>query len=190
MQRKINPLGKNHLKLSEGRASLLKTRIKTADPRLTYPKDTLFYTYRCIAGRPTIGDGIRVDLLPPQWQARCASGITQDECDELLEMKLREFEIPLNRVFAKSNLNDNQFAALVCFSFNLGLAWLYPRNKVAIGLKRIILDNPNNFLAIRKKMLEYSLFSNPAKNGAKEVHEVLFKRRKAEFNLYSTPCQC
>lgn len=49
--------------------------------------------------------------------------ITQEQADEWLEQDLFKFENGVNNLCAV-NLNSNQFSALVCFAYNVGLSAL------------------------------------------------------------------
>jgi len=86
--------------------------------------------YRCPAGFMTIGYGHRIkpgeDLTQiSKWQA-----------EELLAADLCQFEKAVMN-YINVNINDNQFAALVSFAFNLGQAALQRsslRHKINFGL--------------------------------------------------------
>jgi lysozyme len=70
-------------------------------------------TYRCPSKILTIGYGHTRTV-------REAMRITKDEAENLLAEDVRLFERGVSRL-VKVPLNDNQFSALVCFSFNVGL---------------------------------------------------------------------
>jgi lysozyme len=69
--------------------------------------------YRCPAGFWTIGYGHTLTAQPEQ-------KITTARAEELLQNDLRRFEQGISRL-VKMTLNDNQFSALVSFTFNIGL---------------------------------------------------------------------
>src|SRR5262245_6586870 len=69
--------------------------------------------YRCPAGALTIGYGHTGDVEE-------GDVITEEAAEELLRQDLRVFETGVER-FVTVKLNDNQFAALVSFVFNVGL---------------------------------------------------------------------
>jgi lysozyme len=72
--------------------------------------------YLCPAGVLTIGYGHTGDVRPLQ-------RITQQEADALLLNDVARFEKGVSALVV-APLNDNQFSALVCFAFNIGLGAL------------------------------------------------------------------
>lgn len=73
-------------------------------------------SYRCAAGRWTVGYGHTATALPGQ-------EIDEHKADELLQADLRGFEKAVAEL-VQVPLNDNQFAALVSLAFNIGVAAL------------------------------------------------------------------
>lgn len=73
--------------------------------------------YICPAGRYTIGYGHTRNVEP-------GDVITTPEAEQLLDADLAVFERGIDGM-VQVRLNDNQFAALVCFSFNVGLQAFY-----------------------------------------------------------------
>ncbi len=69
--------------------------------------------YLCPGGILTIGYGHTGDVRPQQQ-------ITQSEAEQLLTCDVERFERGVSN-YARVPLNDNQFSALVCFAFNVGL---------------------------------------------------------------------
>jgi lysozyme len=69
--------------------------------------------YRCPAGALTIGYGHTGEVEE-------GDVITESEAEDLLRKDLRTFETGVGQMVAVA-LNDNQFSALVSFSFNIGL---------------------------------------------------------------------
>jgi lysozyme len=74
--------------------------------------------YLCSAGKPTIGygatfyeDGKKVTMSDP--------AITEQRAEDLLKKHLEQFSAAVERN-VKVSTTDNQFAALVSFTFNLG----------------------------------------------------------------------
>ena len=121
--------------------------------------------YKCSAGIWTIGVGHtgKVD-----GKAICRGmKITQTKVDELFKQDIIKFENYVNNCGLK--LNQNEFDALVSFTFNLGPGCL------------TTLIRRRNKQQIADALLLYN------KAGGKVV-DGLVKRRKAERQLFLTPC--
>lgn len=118
--------------------------------------------YRCPAGVFTIGYGHTVGV-------RRGDVIDERRAEYLLEEDLKKFEAVVNRECP--GVNQNQFDALVSFTFNLG-----ERNLLKSTLLKCVKANPNN-LNIRTELLRWN-----RANG--EVLPGLTRRRKAEADLY------
>lgn len=73
--------------------------------------------YKDIAGYWTVGYGHKGNDIVP------GETITQDDADQILENDLAHFQQGVTSLVT-IDINDNQFAALVCFSYNLGLGSL------------------------------------------------------------------
>jgi lysozyme len=69
--------------------------------------------YLCPGGILTIGYGHTGDVKPQQH-------ITNSEAEQLLKRDVERFEVGISN-YVRVPLNDNQFSALVCFTFNIGL---------------------------------------------------------------------
>ena len=122
-------------------------------------------SYRCPAGVLTIGYGHTKSVYPLQ-------KITQEQADELLLQDLATFEAGVQH-YVKSKINENQFSALVSFSYNLGL-WNLQKSTL---LKKVNL-NPND------KQIELEFYKWNRAGG--RVLSGLTRRRKAEAKLYFT----
>jgi lysozyme len=72
--------------------------------------------YLDTAGLPTIGFG---HLIKPNEKVSFKSGITRSQAEELLKADVVIAEKAVSRLITVA-LNDNQFDALVSFTFNLG----------------------------------------------------------------------
>ena len=70
-------------------------------------------SYVCPAGRWTIGYGHTTTAIPGQ-------RITEEQAEQLLRRDLALVEARVAQLVQVA-LNDNQFAALVCFAFNVGV---------------------------------------------------------------------
>lgn len=119
-------------------------------------------SYKCPAGRWTIGYGHTQDVGP-------GMSVTKMEAEGLLLLDLKPTEEIVNRECP--HVNQNQFDALVSFTFNLG-----ERNLLKSTLLKCVKANPNN-LNIRTELMRW----NKA-NG--EVLAGLTRRRRAEADLY------
>jgi lysozyme len=125
--------------------------------------------YLCPAKLPTIGygntfyeDGSRVKM---------GEKITKTRADELFTNVVNKtFAEPLKKLLKKP-LNENQFSALVCFAYNVGMG-----NLSKSTLLRMVNVNPNDD-AIREQFMRWN------KAGGKEMAG-LTRRRKAEADLY------
>ena len=123
--------------------------------------------YKCTAGKWTIGvghtgsvDGVAI---------HSGMKITEAKCDELLKTDIVRFENTVNNKCKNLNLNQNEFDALVSFTFNLGEG----------GLATLI-KNRN-----KKQIADALLLYN--KSGGK-VTQGLVTRRQKERELFLTPC--
>ena len=118
--------------------------------------------YRCPAGIYTIGYGHTAGV-------RRGDVIDEQGAKQLLTEDLRKFEAVVNRECP--HVNQNQFDALVSFTFNLG-----ERNLMKSTLLKCVKANPAN-LNIRTELLRWN-----RANG--EVLAGLTRRRMAEADLY------
>ncbi len=122
--------------------------------------------YKCPAGVWTIGYGHTGDVKPGQ-------SITSHQADVILEYDLEKYSEAVDEVTAKLKLNDNQFAALVCLTFNIGIGAF--RNSTL--LKKV---QAKDFEAAGEQFLRW------CKAGGK-VLEGLRKRRVEERSLFLRP---
>jgi lysozyme len=125
--------------------------------------------YLCPAGVPTIGygatyyqNGKRVTLHD--------DAITEQEANDLLKFMLGKYEDAVNR-YVQEEINQNQFDALVSFTYNVGMESLRTST-----LLRVLNNNPNNE-EIRTQFMRWT-----KANG--RVLEGLKRRRKIEADLY------
>ena len=123
--------------------------------------------YRCPAGLWTVGYGHVINdgrVLP----ANCNRVFLKDEINALLIADLKRFERGVT-MYCPVQLTQNQFDALVSFSFNLGLGTLQ-RSKVRQRINR------NNIVGAGEVLLKY----NTARG---KVLKGLDLRRKDEYAL-------
>lgn len=124
--------------------------------------------YQCSAKVWTIGWGNTYyqDKRP----VKQGDKITQKQADELFEMVMNEFAIMVRKALTKE-VNENQFSALVCFAYNVGLG-----NLKKSTLLRKVNVNPNDE-TIAAEFAKWTRAGGKVLNG-------LVRRRKAEADLY------
>lgn len=132
-------------------------------------------TYYCIAGKLTIGWG-------------CTEGIkqgdiwTEAQAEAALRRELAKHEGAVMRLVSVP-LNENQFSALVSFSYNVGAGALAGSSL----LKKL---NKGDYAGAQKAFLDWNKFTNP-KTKRKEYSRGLAIRRGQEAALFaeSTPAE-
>lgn len=125
--------------------------------------------YRCPAGVLTIGYGhTGADVTP-------GKRITQAEAERLFESDIRKFAATVAPLFAGTDINNNQFDALVSLSYNIGSL-----SVKAPTLLRKVKANPDD-PSIRAEFLKHV---NARVNGVLKPLPGLVKRRTAEANHY------
>ncbi len=126
-------------------------------------------SYICPAGYPTIGYG---HVVKDNEKAGFAGGITKDEAMKLLRQDVNIAEQGVLR-FISVVLSNNQFSALVSFTYNLGTG----------ALQRSTLRQKVN----REEHSEVPAeFEKWVLGGGKRLPG-LIKRRHAEAVMYATP---
>jgi lysozyme len=117
---------------------------------------------------PTIGYG--ATYYENGEKVKLGDKITQQRADELFKFHIKQFSVKV-RSLIKSNVNDNQFSALVSFAFNCGIANL----QKSTLLKKV---NANaNDITISNEFMKWNKAGGKVLNG-------LTRRRKAEADLY------
>jgi len=126
--------------------------------------------YQCSAKVWTIGWGNTYyqDKRP----VKQGDKVTQEQANELFEMIMNEFSIEVRKALTKE-VSENQFSALVCFAYNVGIG-----NLKKSTLLRKVNVNPND----ETIALEFAKWN---KAGGKVLNG-LVRRRKAEADLYFT----
>jgi len=117
---------------------------------------------------PTIGYG--ATYYKNGTKVKIGDKISQEQANDLLAWHINKFAENVEKVI-KSELNDNQFSALVSFAFNLGVANL----KKSTLLKKVNI-NPLD-ATIGAEFLKWNKAGGKVLNG-------LIRRRKAEYQLY------
>lgn len=124
--------------------------------------------YLCPARIPTIGWG---NTKYENGQAvKMGDAITKERADELFKNIANDFSKGVRRMVT-AQLTENQYSALVCFAYNLGLG-----NLQRSTLLKKVNANPAD-PTIRDEFMKWT------KAGGK-VLQGLVRRREAEANLY------
>ena len=127
--------------------------------------------YQCSAKVWTIGWG--ATRFEDGSSVKPGDTITQERADKLFVILLDQFAAQL-RPLVRSDINDNQFGALLSFAYNAGTTRF--RNST---LRKMSFANPNN-PQIRLEFMKWVNRGTPFEKG-------LTIRRKAEADLYFTP---
>ena len=124
--------------------------------------------YHCPAKVWTIGWGNT--FYPDKTPVKQGDVITQEQANALFETVMNNFALGVKKCLTKE-VNENQFSALVCFAYNVGIGSL----QKSTLLKKINI-NPNDETIAGE-------FAKWTKAGGK-VLLGLVRRRKAESDLY------
>lgn len=122
-------------------------------------------SYLCPAEKWTVGYGHTKTAKPRQT-------ITQDKADFLLALDLADAEAAVSSIVTVP-LNENQFSALVSFTFNLGAGAL----KKSTLLKKL---NAGNYASVPEQLRRWIHIGSAPSLG-------LVRRRKAEIELWEKP---
>ena len=124
--------------------------------------------YLCSAGKPTVGFGSTFyeDGTP----VKMGDKITKEMADSLFEKVTDSFAAKVKNCIQK-DINENQFAALVSFAYNVGIG-----NLKSSTLLKKVNANPNDPTI----MQEFKKWNRASGN----VLAGLTRRREAEANLY------
>jgi len=128
------------------------------------------HTYNDGVGVLTIGYGHTTAAGPPQ--VHYGMTITQPQADEILAADLASVEADVNRL-VKVPINQNQFDALVSFTFNCGAGAL-ARSNVLHAV------NAGHFAQVPDALMAWT-------HGGGHVMLGLVRRRKAEGALFLKP---
>lgn len=115
--------------------------------------------------------------------------ITQAQADTYLRQDVKKAEKQVNNFLSKNNISvtQNQFDALVSFTFNLGDVWT---STATFQLKTYLINGVSNYNSSQIT----TAFTNWNKDGNMQPLEGLTKRRKAEAELFltgaSVVCDC
>lgn len=112
----------------------------------------------------TVGYGCTVGVKPYQ-------RITEKVAEEMLIRELEKHETYVNKYVNQLNLNQNQFDALVSFSYNCGVG----------NLKKLVADKNGKATRDKKTIAKKMILYNKC-NG--KVMRGLVNRRKKEYELF------
>lgn len=126
--------------------------------------------YLDVVNVPTIGYGTTYYLPDKRKVTLKDPAITEQRATEMLTTTLQIYENDVKRL-VKSKINQNQFDALVSFTYNLGGA-----NLGSSTLLKKVNINPND-PSIRAEFAKW-------KYAGKKEYAGLVRRRKAEADLY------
>jgi len=166
------------LKSFEGCSSKVKGKNVICTPEDIEDNITV-YPYQCIAGEWTIGWGCVIK------EGEYVHGLDVQECHELFLTKVLHFALGLEKI--EYTLNQNQFDALLCLAFNIGMG--SKKNKSGLLgssiVKEIEENGADNIELLREKWLAWSKITKEI-NGekVKVVVDSLLKRRVKEFELF------
>lgn len=118
--------------------------------------------YRCPAGVWTIGYGHTAGV-------RQGQSITQRRAKTLLKDDLVKYELKVSKYEPQYHWNQNEFDALVSFAYNIG------------NIDQLTARGTRSRAVIAEKILQYNKSGGKVLNG-------LVKRRKAERELFLSPC--
>lgn len=148
----------------------MKTSVKGLD-LITRWEGLKLTKYLCQAGKPTIGVGHVI--LPGEG---IPDTITRDFAMQLLQKDVERFERAVNQLITV-DLNQNQFDALVCFTFNVGEG----------GLKNTGVSKAVNEKRFADVPAALRMWNKIKVNGVSQENKGLTNRRVSEAELFMAP---
>jgi lysozyme len=130
----------------------------------------ILHVYKDAAGLPTIGIGHLIKA------GESFTTITKEQALDILSKDIAKCEEAVNK-YIVVNLNQNQFDALVSWSFNCGVGVL----QTSTLCKRL---NAGFYDEVPQHLLNWC---KATINGKVTVNQGLYNRRKSEGELWSTP---
>ncbi len=144
--------------------------MKTSDAGIKLIKHfegTKLVAYKCPAGKWTLGTGST--FWPNGEPVKEGDTVTEEGAEELLKATLSKFEQGIDKVVVVL-LNQNQYDALVAFSFNVGVA-------AFSGSTLLKLLNQKKYLEAANEFPKWNKIAGKVSNG-------LVRRREAERGLF------
>lgn len=137
--------------------------------------------------RYSIGYGCSYEECKKMFGEDCAP-ITKEQGMELLKAEMVGTEKYMNNFFTKNSisLNQNQYDAIMSFTYNVGIGWTTYKNSDGTWcrLKTLLLSDPSTWTAEAVQ----GAFGTWVNAGGVELPG-LVKRRAAEAKLFVTPCE-
>ena len=151
------------------------------------------YIYTCSAGAQTIGVGHKLTRVEMDTgtividgkEVRWIVGLTKEQIDSLLRKDLEWVELAINDS-VRVPLTDNQFDALVAFTFNVGAAAF----KGSTLLKKL---NKGDYLSVPDELRRWNKITvrHVKDDGTityiKKISPGLVNRRESEVKMWLTP---
>jgi len=137
---------------------------------------TVLHIYKDQAGIETVGTGHAL-TAGDKASGRFIHGISPEEAQDLLRADVADAEAAIARM-VKVNLSQEQFDALVSWTFNLGAGALQ-------SSKLLVLLNAGDYDSVPDEMLRWCKRKDP-KTGLLVVDAGLLARRRAEGSIWNS----
>ena len=134
--------------------------------------------YKCPAGVWTIGYGTTVYFDTKKRVQSTDRPISEMEASRLLFGHVQNFFAPLVDKLCRDNLTQNEFDALVDFTYNTGGGYIDRKGKYQYYN---LYENVNNYMP-KEKLIEY--WSTLAITANKKPLKGLVTRRQKEINIF------
>lgn len=108
-------------------------------------------------------------------------GITEDEADHLLRLRLQEFEEKLDAFLEKNRiqLTDNQYDALMSFTYNNGEYWMSEKSPSRLASLLI-----SGRYSVNELASAYGIWCHVETSSGMQIHTGLIERRLRELSLF------
>lgn len=136
-------------------------------------KDGLCQPYKCSAGYWTIGYGNR-RINPSTPVGPSTAPVTLTQANTIMMLHIESMEQDIDSILTNKNLTSNQYSALACWVYNLGI----DRLRSSTLLKKV---NSGDIAGAADEFLKWN---KETKNNVLVVSRGLDNRRKAERVLF------